>query len=323
MSYYMIANDKYCITICKGGLIRVDILDDMVVYARSAFYQEMEQAQAPLRWEDIKPVIDRMPHAGIWNIQSAFGRKLYRLVSKVKPTKHGRQLFRARLDALFRLRIQSSYSHSCDICGASRKCPGSKYSKVRLPEDDEFLFVGSDQLIPANFTECRYLGGKHICVRTIGKNGYKLLRLNKMGQRYIYAHYGIKPLSLGKSIYIIYAEPCKQQLGFISPDEPIEEAKDVISWDIEIGWCAEPVCAQEGYEHKWMTPWQIVGGSQANPGYLREENGMIMRKLCCSRCGKYAIASTGMPEPETGISSLFSLEYDEADTKSLQWIAQQ
>lgn len=82
----------------------------------------------------------------------------------------------------------------------------------------------------------------------------------------------------------------------------------------------EPEC-ERGHEHDWQAPYQVLGGLEENPGVWGHGGGVIIREVC-SHCGKYRIRDTWAQNPENGMQGLESVEYEDADDASEEWIEQ-
>lgn len=129
---------------------------------------------------------------------------------------------------------------------------------------------------------------------------------------------------------------------FCSPSEIEEEWRDWMSngeWgdDSETTWVSgwatdefdrthhytytieptEPECT-EG-DHKWRTPYSVVGGLKENPGVYGHGGGARGTEVCC-HCGLYRIWDSWAQDPATGKQGLSSTEYREADDASLDYV---
>jgi hypothetical protein len=80
----------------------------------------------------------------------------------------------------------------------------------------------------------------------------------------------------------------------------------------------EPACAC-GRDHEWESPYEILGGLKENPGVQGNGGGVVITEVCAN-CGTYRITDTWAQRPDTGEQGLVeSVEYVEADDKSLEW----
>lgn len=79
----------------------------------------------------------------------------------------------------------------------------------------------------------------------------------------------------------------------------------------------EPECSN--LDHNWESPYEVLGGLKENPGVYGNGGGVIIATVC-SHCGKYKITDSWAQNPENGEQGLDSVEYREADEKSLNWI---
>ena len=81
----------------------------------------------------------------------------------------------------------------------------------------------------------------------------------------------------------------------------------------------EPDCV-EGETHEWVSPVEVVGGLEENPGVFGHGGGVII--VCvCAKCGRYQRTDTWATNPENGEQGLESVEYRSADSTSLDWLS--
>lgn len=80
------------------------------------------------------------------------------------------------------------------------------------------------------------------------------------------------------------------------------------SWTIAIE-AEEPDCA-DGQEHKWESPYAILGGLKENPGVWGHGGGVIINEVCM-RCGCGKTTDTWAQHPSNGEQGLTSVEYEE------------
>lgn len=85
---------------------------------------------------------------------------------------------------------------------------------------------------------------------------------------------------------------------FIKPDEPDCEGRK---------------------EHDWRSPYSVLGGLKENPGVMGNGGGVIIKEVC-AHCGKYRITNTWAQNYETGEQGLESVEYEDADSDSTEWV---
>jgi hypothetical protein len=80
----------------------------------------------------------------------------------------------------------------------------------------------------------------------------------------------------------------------------------------------EPDCSAD--EHDWQSPHEVVGGIEENPGVWGHGGGVVMTEVC-RHCGAYRVTDTWAQNMSTGEQGLTSVEYREADERSLTWIS--
>jgi hypothetical protein len=80
----------------------------------------------------------------------------------------------------------------------------------------------------------------------------------------------------------------------------------------------EPDCV-DGEEHDWQSPYELLGGLEENPGAQGHGGGVIC-KYACAHCGAYKITDSWAQNPETGEQGLDSVEYQDADDDSREWV---
>jgi hypothetical protein len=80
----------------------------------------------------------------------------------------------------------------------------------------------------------------------------------------------------------------------------------------------EPDCV-DGEEHDWRSPYSVVGGLKENPGVHGHGGGVICKEVC-AHCGAYKITDSWAQNPETGEQGLDSVEYQDADDDSREWV---
>lgn len=71
----------------------------------------------------------------------------------------------------------------------------------------------------------------------------------------------------------------------------------------------EPAC-DDGHEHDWQAPFEIVGGIKENPG-VRGNGGGVMIHEVCLHCGTERVTDTWAQNPNTGEQGLTSVSYEE------------
>jgi hypothetical protein len=99
-------------------------------------------------------------------------------------------------------------------------------------------------------------------------------------------------------------------------NEPIDRERVDVTTMIEAN---EPSCDRIFSEHDWQSPHEVVGGCEENPGVHGHGGGVIITGVC-AHCGKYKITDTWAQNPETGEQGLTSVEYEDADERSEQWL---
>ena len=80
----------------------------------------------------------------------------------------------------------------------------------------------------------------------------------------------------------------------------------------------EPACA-DGAEHDWQSPYEVLGGVKENPGVWGHGGGVRIKEVCAS-CGVYRETDTWAQRRDTGEQGLQSVEYQEADKASREWV---
>jgi hypothetical protein len=93
-----------------------------------------------------------------------------------------------------------------------------------------------------------------------------------------------------------------------------EDARD--SYKVRVD---PPTPACSGQEHAWCSPHEILGGLRENPGVQGHGGGVVIREVC-SHCGIYRITDTWAQDRTDGQQGLDSVEYEDADDTSLEWI---
>lgn len=79
-----------------------------------------------------------------------------------------------------------------------------------------------------------------------------------------------------------------------------------------------PDC-EDGHEHEWESPVEVVGGLAENPGVYGHGGGVIMRCVC-RHCGAYRVVDTWAQNRSTGEQGLTATSYEDADDRSLAWV---
>lgn len=109
--------------------------------------------------------------------------------------------------------------------------------------------------------------------------------------------------------------------GYVLSDAEAEEVLclqiDLMRHTTEIA-PDEPQC-EDGREHDWRSPYDVVGGIEENPGVYGHGGGVIITEVC-THCGAYRVTDTWAQDMATGEQGLTSVEYREADELSLEWI---
>ena len=73
----------------------------------------------------------------------------------------------------------------------------------------------------------------------------------------------------------------------------------------------EPDCI-DGHEHRWRTPYSLLGGLKENPGVWGHGGGVICNEVC-TLCGCKKITDTWAQNPSNGEQGLTSVEYVEGE----------
>jgi hypothetical protein len=83
-------------------------------------------------------------------------------------------------------------------------------------------------------------------------------------------------------------------------------------------YATEPEC-EDDQNHDWQSPYDLLGGNKENPGEFGHDGGVTCSKAC-GNCGRYKITDTWARRPDTGEKGLCSVEYRDADNKSIAWV---
>lgn len=107
-----------------------------------------------------------------------------------------------------------------------------------------------------------------------------------------------------------YADPIDP-----ATDEPLDGARVDVHVIIE---AEEPPCLRDR-EHSWEAPLDLVHGIEDNPGVQGHGGGVVITRVC-SFCGRYRVTDTWATDPTTGRQGLTSVEYEDPDRQSIDWI---
>lgn len=80
-----------------------------------------------------------------------------------------------------------------------------------------------------------------------------------------------------------------------------------------------PPC-EDGQEHDWRSPIEVVGGCRESPGVFGHGGGVIIREVCAN-CARYRIMDTWAQRMDTGEQGLTEVTYEAPDASSLEWLA--
>lgn len=83
---------------------------------------------------------------------------------------------------------------------------------------------------------------------------------------------------------------------------------------------AEAPACEDGHEHDWRSPYELLGGVRENPGVVGHGGGALIREVC-AHCGVYQVTDTWAQDQATGEQGLHRVTYEEADEDSLAWVA--
>lgn len=97
--------------------------------------------------------------------------------------------------------------------------------------------------------------------------------------------------------------------GYVLGDVVMKDEESHESFNIPID-PDEPDC-EEG-EHEWVSPWEVVGGCESNPGVLGNGGGVIIHEVC-EHCGCLRTTDTWAQNPENGKQGLTSVSYNDGD----------
>jgi hypothetical protein len=78
----------------------------------------------------------------------------------------------------------------------------------------------------------------------------------------------------------------------------------------------EPECVS-ARGHRWVSPHELLGGCESNPGVWGQGGGVLIRCVC-SRCGCYRVVDT-WAEYE-GVQGLTRTSYEPPDSDSRAWL---
>lgn len=84
----------------------------------------------------------------------------------------------------------------------------------------------------------------------------------------------------------------------------------------------EPDCEFEGEtfkEHEWVSPHEIVGGLEENPGVHGHGGGVVFYEFC-KHCGLQLKTDSWAQRPDNGQQGLHSVSYEEASNEILAWL---
>jgi len=76
----------------------------------------------------------------------------------------------------------------------------------------------------------------------------------------------------------------------------------------------EPVC-EEGHDHDWVAPVEVVGGIEDNPG-VQGNGGGVVYETVCLRSGARRVQDTWAQDLQTGEEGLESVQYSTLPTGS-------
>lgn len=99
----------------------------------------------------------------------------------------------------------------------------------------------------------------------------------------------------------------------------IEEGEED-SIEVDVGDDPEPPACVEGKEHEWVSPHEVVGGLDSNPGVWSTGGTGITTREVCGRCGVYRVMRHTGSQRNPGEASEI-VEYEDADEASLAYIS--
>ena len=94
-----------------------------------------------------------------------------------------------------------------------------------------------------------------------------------------------------------------------------ESGMDTVTFAPEVPSC------EEGKEHDWRSPFEVVGGLRESPGVVVHGGGVIVREVC-AHCACYRVTETWAERPDTGEQGLTEVDYEDPDDSSLEWLAE-
>lgn len=93
-----------------------------------------------------------------------------------------------------------------------------------------------------------------------------------------------------------------------------EDGDTVYSGSVIVEVDNEPEC-EDGQEHDWQSPHELVGGLEENPGVQGLGGAKLMFSYVCSNCG---CRKTVITDPS---DDLDDVTYEDADEATLAWVA--
>ena len=98
-------------------------------------------------------------------------------------------------------------------------------------------------------------------------------------------------------------------------------SRDVVTGDEELHKVVfdakEPPCKQD--EHRWVTPYDLLGGLRENPGVWSGDNGGTTAREVCEHCGVYRVSRSRKTNRSNG-TTFAATDYEVADDDSLEWV---
>lgn len=101
-------------------------------------------------------------------------------------------------------------------------------------------------------------------------------------------------------------------------DELQEDIGDHWAIDVEVGDDPEPPECREDHEHEWVSPVEVVGGIESNPGVWSCGGTTLVFKQVCRHCGAYRKETSYGSQRNPGQCD--TVEYLEPDEASLAYV---
>ena len=118
-------------------------------------------------------------------------------------------------------------------------------------------------------------------------------------------------------VYEQHDKPYWANVSIWSIDDDLKPSQELAAIRLPVN-PREPAC-QNGLEHDWCTPHDVVGGLESNPGIVRKGGGYVLTDVC-RLCAQYRIEDMWAEHPGTGTRGYHTVDYRDADTTSRGWV---